>query len=315
MKGLVFLLLSFLCFAGDEPRQGLTAAGYGPPPGARVMYFPKEQSIGRLWIDPWDYGPVELQRRREEPKELGTAQGDVAVPAGMQVMLLFFRPEYKGKQVDLATLDELAPTDLQGLTLPFTHITAKETDRLKRHTSLRSLSYGPLSKADDECLKAVSEMKSLESFSVTETEITDNGMKHLRGLTNLRVLVLYGNKLTGAGTVHLSSLTQLQHLELGHTKVDDEGLKHLANLKHLEYLSLDGAPVTDRGLEYLENLTELRTLHLGYGPRITDAGLDRLMKLKKLEWLELAETDVTEKGRERLKQFLPLLRYVGPERI
>jgi len=60
------------------------------------------------------------------------------------------------------------------------------------------------------------------------TQITDAELAHhLKGLTQLRVLVLNGTKVTDAGLEHLKGLTQLKTLQLWNTKVTDEGVKRL----------------------------------------------------------------------------------------
>ena len=56
------------------------------------------------------------------------------------------------------------------------------------------------------------------------TRITDAGLVHLKGLTNLQDLKLGGTKITDAGLVHLKGLTNLQELHLSDTQVTDAGL-------------------------------------------------------------------------------------------
>ncbi len=60
-------------------------------------------------------------------------------------------------------------------------------------------------------------------------QVTDVGLEHLTGLTQLQVLDLSGTQVTDAGLEHLKGLTQLQVLNLGGTKVTDAGLKDLQN--------------------------------------------------------------------------------------
>ena len=46
--------------------------------------------------------------------------------------------------------------------------------------------------------------------------MTDAGLEHLKGLTNLQSLDLTFTKVTDAGLEHLKGLTKLQSLDLGH---------------------------------------------------------------------------------------------------
>ena len=308
------------------------------PPGERTLRFPKDRPVGVLRIMDWEATVLDFLTKKVDSQELGLAQGDVTVPAGKQVHLRFRSAAWEEELVDLSSLDRLRPMDLQGLVIAFNWIPPKEAKRLARHRALRYLNFGPLSKASDGCLPPLAALHSLEYFAVTETEISDQGVKSLRGLTNLKVLDLYGTKITSAGLAHLQGLTELRELRLGLTDVGDEGLKHLAAMKHLETLMLTRTPVTDAGLAHLRVLTDLRMLNLeentqitdaglvhleglaklrwlslGYGPRITDAGLKHLEKLKELEWLELGNTDVTPEARARLRTVLPKLTCTGTD--
>ena len=49
------------------------------------------------------------------------------------------------------------------------------------------------------------------------TAITDAGLVHLRGLTGLRKLVLWGTRVTDVGLVHLRGLVGLRELDLERT--------------------------------------------------------------------------------------------------
>ena len=55
-------------------------------------------------------------------------------------------------------------------------------------------------------------MPHLEKLQLSNTKITDAGLKYLRGLTQLQVLVLENTSITDAGLEYLESLTQLKLL-------------------------------------------------------------------------------------------------------
>ncbi len=124
---------------------------------------------------------------------------------------------------------------------------------------------------------------------------TDNGLRHLAGLKNLKFLDLSYSKLTNAGLRHLAGLKGLTELVLDHTKVTDEGLKHLAGLEKLTDLSLGHTAVTDEGLKHLAGLEKLTDLSLGH-TAVTDEGLKHLAGLKKLTNLHLGGSKVTSEG-------------------
>ena len=89
------------------------------------------------------------------------------------------------------------------------------------------------------------------------TKVSDAGLEHLKGLTNLRFLFLDETKVTDAGLEHLKGLTNLQGPWLAKTKVTDTGLEHLEGLTKLRLLKLYETEVTGHGLEHLKGLTNL----------------------------------------------------------
>ena len=83
-------------------------------------------------------------------------------------------------------------------------------------------------------------------------EVTDAGLEHLKGLTELRYLNLSNRKVSDAGLEHLKRLTQVQELYLDNTHVSDAGLKQLMGLTQLWWLTLYGTRVSDAGVRDLK---------------------------------------------------------------
>ncbi|MGA2255623.1 MAG: hypothetical protein ABSG53_13335, partial [Thermoguttaceae bacterium] len=69
-------------------------------------------------------------------------------------------------------------------------------------------------------------------------KVTDEGLAHLKVLTNLQTLILRGTKVTDTGLAYIEGLTTLQSLNLGYTKVTDTGVAHLKGLINLQVLVL-----------------------------------------------------------------------------
>jgi hypothetical protein len=95
----------------------------------------------------------------------------------------------------------------------------------------------------------------------------------------LAVLDLAGTRVTDAGLAHLAGLTNLRTLRLEDTQVTDAGLKYLAPLKKLTELDLRGTRVTDAGLEVLAGFPNLQKLLLDKS-QATDAGVAKLQKAR-----------------------------------
>jgi hypothetical protein len=117
-----------------------------------------------------------------------------------------------------------------------------------------------------------------------------NEINRLDDLNELRVLHLCGYvvvdgglspatvirpRLTDAGLEHIGGLSQLKELELQGTALGDTGLKCLANLRRLRSLALTDTNVTDAGLENLRELSQLQELYL-LKTRVTNEGVAKL---------------------------------------
>jgi len=94
-------------------------------------------------------------------------------------------------------------------------------------------------------------LKELRKLYLSNTQITNAGLVHLKGLTNLDTLILTNTKITDAGLVHLKDLTNLIWLDLSHTQITDAGLEHLKELTNPLYLNLNFTQLTDEGVKKL----------------------------------------------------------------
>lgn len=95
-------------------------------------------------------------------------------------------------------------------------------------------------------------IERVASVDLSWTEISDDGVRELRGLTNLRELELDGTLITDAGLSHLSGLRKLEYLKLDETSVTDAGLVHLRGLQELKRLSLNNRYITQGAIEGLQ---------------------------------------------------------------
>ena len=91
----------------------------------------------------------------------------------------------------------------------------------------------------------------------------------------LAVLNLSRTSITDEGLKTLESLPNLRKLHLENTKITDGGLAHLKNLKSLEYLNLYNTAITDAGLTDLQGLTNLKALYL-WQTKVTPTGVEQL---------------------------------------
>ena len=87
--------------------------------------------------------------------------------------------------------------------------------------------------------------------------VTDQELKAIEGLTNLRYLGLLGANVTDKGCETIAGVKSLRELELSQTQVTDQGLETLATLPDVEkvFLRNIGPKVTDDGVKAFERRT------------------------------------------------------------
>ena len=141
---------------------------------------------------------------------------------------------------DAATLDKIRQTG--ALALPL----AQNTNLLEVDLNLIG---DHVSDSQLEPLQPIAQQVAV--LNLARTNVTDDGLKAVEPLKNLRRL----------------------HLE--NTKITDAGLAHVKDLAKLEYLNLYATQVTDSGLSQLEGLKNLRSLYL-WQTKVTPAGVDKL---------------------------------------
>jgi len=156
---------------------------------------------------------------------------------------------------------------------------------------------GAVKDSDLECLKALTELRSLR---LLDTRVTDAGLKELGQFKGLRTLSLDGTAITGVGLAELAGLPGLEELSLAYTSISDDGLSGIGRLHGLRALDLGHTAITDAGLRELRGLENLQRLYLG-STRVSDVGLSELKGLGDLQVLDVADTWITDTGLKELK--------------
>lgn len=118
------------------------------------------------------------------------------------------------------------------------------------------------SNISDQGLKMLCEIQSLESLVLTFTSITDYGLENLAHLVDLRELDLSMTTITDAGLPKLQGLKRLEDLRLATTAISDDSVQNLLQLQKLAYLDLSETAISEDGLNVLQ--AGLKTCQIAY---------------------------------------------------
>jgi beta-lactamase regulating signal transducer with metallopeptidase domain/Leucine-rich repeat (LRR) protein len=238
-----------------------------PDAGKRkVVHFPTDRSVGTLYTREWDF-PTDSYTTSLYWRKLGEARGDVTIPAGKALKLDVDEGAWRAGSL----FNTLQPGDIQ------------------------MLDFSECENANDSILASVAKLRGLRALSLAGTEVTGEGLGHLKGTPDLRWLCLASTPLNDEGAAHLADLGSLEYLNLRYTKITDAAMAHVARIRGLKWLSLDADAVGDEGMAQLKASTSLQGLSL-WKCGITDDGLGHLAGLTSLTNLELVNTRITDRG-------------------
>jgi hypothetical protein len=162
-------------------------------------------------------------------------------------------------------------------------------DRDRATHTLVVTGRSPTRPATDELLKKLPQSDLRFRLDLTETLVTDSGVRELakfKGLTGLNLNFCPGVTDEAAGT--LGRLTGLRDLSLRGTGVTDRGVRAvLPNLPNLTALCIGGDQVTDQALAAIAARPRLTEVNLKDSKLVTGKGLKELARLKELRYLEV----------------------------
>lgn len=142
---------------------------------------------------------------------------------------------------------------------------------------------------------------------LSSEEFRDSDLVCLEDLPDVEEIWI-PESITDAGLVHLRGITQLKEVNLHGPGFTDAGLRKLRSLPRLRSFTSTNAKFSDEALRELSRHSKLQTLHLysdEYQPGITDAGIGHLQKLKNLEWLIIHAKRISKRAEEDLQRALP----------
>lgn len=144
--------------------------------------------------------------------------------------------------------------------------------------------------ADREIVRATkvpSIVAELKSLDVSQSTVTDEGVRLLGHFTALTRVDLTALNINGAGIEGLVPLGNLRELTMASVQMGSStGWEHLGRLSQVETLNLSLTNITDADVSSLVMMTGLKELNIS-NTALTDAALNHLAKLENLEILRI----------------------------
>ncbi len=154
------------------------------------------------------------------------------------------------KNITMSGVSEL--NALSNLTYLAAHIVVQDNSGLDISglTKLENLTIStPLGSGTtirDEDLACLANLKNLKWLQGV-VGVSDAGMMHLAGLTNMERLNVSGSDLTDKGLSYLAGMKKLNHLTVSDGNFTEKGLRHLEDLKALGFLRITSQNDIKRG--------------------------------------------------------------------
>jgi beta-lactamase regulating signal transducer with metallopeptidase domain/Leucine-rich repeat (LRR) protein len=184
-----------------------------------------------------------------------------------------------GPQLGNKGLHELAKLrSLEYLEIPFGGVTLGGLAALNDLPHLKSLRV--LKVVDDGLPMNIGGCTELESLTLWMDRVNSTDDDDLACLEKLKKLKEFNSSISwisDAGLAHLGGLTDLKFLAVGGPNVTDAGVAHLSNLKKLNILHIFGN-ISDAGLKAFEGLHSLQLLDILSKQNISPAAIDKLKK-------------------------------------
>jgi hypothetical protein len=190
-------------------------------------------------------------------------------------------------------------------------------------THLKNLTlYGKCQGLTDATVIHLTGLKELETLGTDGAQLTDDGLKHLSALANLRSASFFHTSFrmkgfTGVGFGHLQACSKLEKLTVAGVSMGDEGVAAIASITQLRDFSTWHTYQTETGNALIAKLPNLRALKIGQrlaragakAPSLSDASLPVLARMTTLETLKLGEAHFTAEALRTLKS-LPNLKQL-----
>ncbi len=239
---------------------------------------------------------------------------------------------------DGAALARMAKTQslarLISLDISYGILDDSDVEHLQHAVSLETLNLSG-NRLHKECSAFLAPLSQLRSFSIRNTQCTNQALQFIADHPNLEYLDLGATGITSELAPSLAPLHSLQNLYLGKSSIDDEILVTVATLKALRVLHIPENPIEKRGAEKLaemrdleelnieqcllddslfativSGLVSLKTLDASGNEELSETLAQALQNMKKLQVVDLSGTQLNDAGLEKLLA-LPSVSVLG----
>lgn len=142
-------------------------------------------------------------------------------------------------------------------------------------------------------------MTALEHLTLSQSNLTDEGVPGLLQVTSLNDLEVSWTNLTPAGIARLCALPKLERLEMSGMTVTEHLLRAFAASRPLKGLCLRSTKgLTDKNIQLLEK-SQLNALNIE-STDITDSGLAVIARMPEMSFLSVGRSKVSIRGIKKL---------------
>lgn len=128
----------------------------------------------------------------------------------------------------------------------------------------------------DQDLRVLRSVPNLRFINLQNTAVQGGFLEHVRGCRTLDTIRLNGTAVNDTALPHLAAIPNLRMLYLNETSISDEGLMHIADSHQLISVDLSKTSISDQGLRHLRGLRGLKYLSVYSTPGLTSEGLQQL---------------------------------------
>lgn len=156
----------------------------------------------------------------------------------------------------------------------------------------------------DDDMRHLASLKQLRMLDISLVAISDNGLRELKDLANVESLSLRYTQVEGSDLPRFTSAGRLEQLDLQGSHAGDALLRQLDRFPALEHLSLDATKVTTAGVLSTHWPSSLIYLSLE-GTTIDASALESVQNCSKLKWLNLGKGVATQAEVAGVQRALP----------